>query len=194
MLSEQGTSERIDVRLSAVLERMDLTSGAAYNIWGSQDEFQNDLAAELATNFAWAGPDLMETSIDVTADPIDELRRLADQYFDAFTSSETYFMTLRFWGVKEPSNRLSTAIRDGYALNREAWADFYGLGIEFAGRRFRSPFTIDDLVAAITATTEGCAIRHRFEPDPLRLAEDRHLYSEILVAVLLHFTEPIPTD
>ena len=190
MLLEQGTSERIDLRLSTVLERMDLTSGAAYNIWTNQDEFQRDLAMELARNYEWAGPRPTELSIDLDADdPTDELRRLADRYFDAFTGADEFFMTLRFWGTKQPSEELVNAIREGYELNRTAWTEVYQAGLEWSGRRMRPPFTIDDLVVALAAVVEGCALRHRFEPESVEVGGERHLHSEMVVAVLRHFTE-----
>lgn len=194
MMIDDGASEQIDLRLSNVLEHMGLTSGAAYNIWSSQGDFQYDLAHHLISRYSWAGPDQNDIKFEPDADPTDEIRRLAELYLDSLTDDTQFFLTLRFWGVKDPSAELIAAVKDGYANNRDLWQFFYGAGFQWAGLRIRDGYTLDDFMVMATMVTEGAALRHRFEPDRLRSADGSNLYSEALVALVGHFTEPIPAD
>lgn len=188
---DDGATEQIDLRLSAVLEHMGLTSGAAYNIWPSQSDFQHDLAHHLIQNYAWAGPDRIGIKVDFDAEPTEEIRRLAELYLESLTDETQFYLTLRFWGIKDPSSELRGSIQASYAANHDLWRLFYQVGFEWAGLRMRHGYTLDDFVVMATMVTEGAALRHRFEPERVRGADNRNLYSEVLVAMVTHFTEPV---
>jgi len=192
MMIDDGAPEQVHLRLSNVLQHMGLTSGAAYNIWSSQGDFQHDLAHHLISEYSWAGPDQNEVKLDFDADPTDEIRRLAELYLDSLTNDTQFYLTLRFWGVKDPSAELIASVKDGYANNHDLWRFFYSLGFQWAGLRIRDGYTIDDFVVMATLVTEGAALRHRFEPERLRTADGSNLYSEALVALVGHFTERAP--
>ena len=191
MMVDDGAAEQIDLRLSSVLEHMGLTSGAAYNIWPTQQAFQRDLAHHLIGEYSWAGPDHNEIKFDPTAEPTDEVRRLARLYLESFTDDTQFYLALRFWGVKDPSAALQEAVRAGYSVNHEQWRLFYLFGFDWAGLRIRDGYSLDDFVVMATMVTEGAALRHRFEPERLRSDHGRDLYGEVLVALVAHFTEPI---
>jgi hypothetical protein len=194
MMIDDGASEQVDLRLSNVLDHMGLTSGAAYNIWASQGDFQYDLAHHLISEYSWAGPDQSEVKLDFDADPTDEIRRLAELYLDSLTDDTQFYLTLRFWGVKDPSAELIASVKDGYANNHDLWGFFYRVGFQWAGLRIRDGYTLDDFVVMASMVTEGAALRHRFEPERLRGADGSNLYSEALVALVGHFAEPVPVD
>jgi hypothetical protein len=190
MIDSDGIPERVDLRLSSVLGRMGLTTGAAYNIWANQEEFQRDLGLALLSDLSWAGPEVNAIDFEPRDnDPEAELKRLAKLYFKALTSRERYFVALQFWGVRQPSADLQDAILQGFRSNEERWAQFYSLGLDWAGLQLRSPFTMAEFANAVAMVTEGAAIRHRFDPEAL----ESDLYSEMLVAILRHFTEAKPT-
>ncbi len=191
MMIDDGATEQIDLRLSSVLDQMGLTSGAAYNIWASQRDFQHDLAHHLVREYSWAGPDRTDTKLDFDAEPTDEIRRLAELYLESLTDETQYYLTLRFWGVKHPSAELRDSVKKGYAGNHSQWRVFYHVGFDWAGLRMRNGYTMDDFVVMATMITEGAALRHRFEPERLRGADGRSLYSEALVALVEYFTEPV---
>ncbi len=191
MMIDDGATEQIDLRLSNVLDFMGLTSGAAYNIWSSQSEFQHDLAHHLIRQYSWAGPDQNEIKIDFDAEPTDEIRRLAELYLDSLTDETQFYLTLRFWGVKHPSTEMLESIQSSYRSNHDLWRFFYQVGFEWAGRRMRPGYTLDDFVVMAMMATEGAALRHRFEPKALLDRDGRSLYSEMLVAMVEYFTIPV---
>ena len=191
IMVDDGATEQIDLRLSTVLDHMGLTSGAAYNIWSSQGEFRRDLAHHLLEEYSWAGPDHNEIKIDFDARPTDEIRRLAELYLWSLTDDTQFYLTLRFWGVKDPSEELQQSIQAGYAANHDLWRRFYRDGFDWAGLRLRDGYTLDDFVVMATMVTEGAALRHRFDPDGLRSCADRNLYCEVLVALVEQFTEAV---
>lgn len=194
MMIDDGATEQIDLRLSSVLDHMGLTSGAAYNIWASQGAFQQDLARHLVREYTWAGPDQNDIKIDFDAEPTDEIRRLAELYLDSLTDETQFYLTLKFWGVKNPSAELRESVTRSYAGNHDIWRFFYQMGFEWAGLRLRAGYTLDDFVIMATTITEGAALRHRFEPKRLRGADGRSLYGEALVALVEYFTEPAESD
>ncbi len=191
MMIDDGATEQIDLRLSSVLDHMGLTSGAAYNIWASQGDFQHDLAHHLLREYSWAGPDRNEIKVDFDADPTDEIRRLAELYLISLTDDTQFYLTLRFWGVKHPSAALLASVKHGYASNHDLWRFFYHVGFEWAGFRMRDGYTLDDFVTMATMITEGAALRHRFEPERLFGSGGNNLYSEALVALVTYFTESV---
>lgn len=194
MMIDDGATEQVDLRLSTVLDAMGLTSGAAYNIWSSQGEFQRELAHHLVGEYSWAGPDQNEIKIDFDARPTDEIRRLAELYLDSLTDDTQFYLTLRFWGVKHPSAALLASVKDGYTNNHDLWRFFYSVGFQWAGLRIRDGYTLDDFVIMATMVTEGAALRHRFEPEALRSTAGHNLYSEALVALVKRFTEEVDVD
>ncbi len=191
MLIDDGATEQIDLRLSTVLDHMGLTSGAAYNIWASQAEFQHDLAHHVIGEYSWAGPDQNDIKIDFDAEPMDEIRRLAELYLDSLTDDTQFYLILKIWGVKNPSPELQASVRASYAANHDMWRFFYKVGFEWAGRRMRAGYSLDDFVVMATMVTEGAALRHRFEPERILSRDERNLFSEILVAMVERFTEPV---
>jgi AcrR family transcriptional regulator len=193
---EDGLPELLTVRLTDVLEELQLTTGAAYQIWASQQEFQKELLREVVSDFAFAGPQSLPNGGDLAADMSQEerIRKLGQAYFDYFTARSEFFVALQAWTVKDPSDQLTQSVRTGYSIVHNQFAQFFQFSLQRYGRRIREPFSIDDAMTLVTACTEGLALRHRFEPDAVITAGGTHLFSEALLAILERFTEPIEGD
>lgn len=167
MLLAKGLRQVIDIRLTDVLSNVGLTTGAAYNIWESQDDYRRDLAIFVAGNLQWSDELLEKALIDVAEEVTLEqwIKTAGDAYFEAFTTRFDYFIMLQFWGVKDPDEELVDAIREGYRIVHQRLVALFEATIEMYDLDLLSPYTVDDVAVAATAICEGLALRHRFEPD-----------------------------
>lgn len=205
LLTEAGPSEFLEVKLIDACKRAGYTTGAAYPIWKSQRGYQRDLAHYVAANFEWAGSSAIEVElleIVATSSGLEEtIRRAAPLYLHTVVTNEDFYIALRFCSVREPSEELSSALLKGYEIVHTSFVELFSGVLELYQRRVRAPFTVDQVTAAITGLTEGLALRHRIEPDmvtPTFAVEDHEhrstLYAEALLAIAIHFTEPIPPE
>jgi AcrR family transcriptional regulator len=200
LLIERGLPEALPVRLADVVERAGHTTGAAYQIWESQQDFQEELALYVAQTFEWATP-TESLSDDTDLPPMDELSfaeavaTTGRRYFETFVAKEDLYVAIYLWSVRNRTQKLNTAIAKGYDTVHDESVALFEAFLELHHRRIRPPYTIDDLAVAVTGVTEGLALRHRIQPGRIRThirreGEPWHLYSVVLQALLDHFTEP----
>jgi AcrR family transcriptional regulator len=199
LLMERGYPQAIPIRLAEVVDRAGHTTGAAYQIWDNQREYQEDLALYVARTFQWAAPNASLGDDDLPA--MDELTfeeavSLAGRrYFETFVAREDFYIAIRLYSVRNRSQKLNTAIANGYDTVHDDLVALFEAFLRFHRRRLRDPYTIDDLAVAITGITEGLALRHRVQPGRIRSHIRRdgqpwHLYSTVLLALLEHYSEP----
>ncbi|MEM9611696.1 MAG: hypothetical protein AAGA59_02050 [Actinomycetota bacterium] len=182
----------MDVKLADAVEAVGLTTGSAYKIWQSQDEFQRDVALHLAATFDWARISAVLPSL--TGDPESwNAWSVANEYFVKFTESTDFFVALQLWGVMDASEELTDSIRSGYAEVTADTKQIVELYLKLNDRTIRSPFTLTDASVALTIATEGAAIRHRFDPEALVSSEPKSFsrYVDVVKAILLFYTEPL---
>lgn len=192
LLVADGLRQVIDIRLTDVLELVGLTTGAAYNIWDSQDEYRTELATYVAKNLEWADDRLLRDSLaNMPTDvPLEEwITASGNAYFEAFVARWDYFILLQFWGVKNPDEELVAAIREGYDMVHQRLVFLFQVTVEMYDLKIEDPYTVDDMAVAATAICEGLAIRHRFEPDRVTTAAGP-LFSDLM----LRFFGSLTTD
>lgn len=204
MMLDKGKESPVDIRLLDVVREEGLTTGAAYQIWASQDEFRRDVAIYVASNFEWATPRLIIDQVkELVADdaPREERIRVAGRlYFEAFSRNREYLTVLQLFAVREPSSELTEALRHGYDIVHDGFAHLVESLLAMEGKRVRAPYTIDDLAVLATALTEGLTLRVSVQPDRVRTVvhhdpdgdREWHIYSAALFALSEQFTEDIP--
>ena len=173
LIVERGLRDTIDIRLTEVLARAGLTTGAAYNIWSTQDDYRRDLALYVAETMEWADDRLLGAAVDSLHPdvPLDEWIPLAcDFYFDAFVSRWDYYILLQFWGIKDPGDDLVAAINQGYEVVHDRFRILFQRALDVHAMEMIDDLTIDDLCVMATAICEGLALRHRFQPERLQTA------------------------
>lgn len=188
LLIANGYPETLNVKLIDVLKAHDLTTGAGYNIWENQGAFQTDLALYVAREYSWATIDVLTGDLP-EASPLELIKIVAVRYFTAFANQQEFYVALRHWGVKEPSRELRAAIRHGYDITHENLRSFIETGLMALGRRMRADLDIEDFLTAMTASTEGFALRHRYATKK-RASDLPDLYADSLLGLMYHFTEP----
>lgn len=203
-LLANGRANPVDIRLSDVLRNEGLTTGAAYQIWQSQDEFRRDVALHLASEFEWATTDVVGERVAemVAAGATREecLEAAARLYFEHFVANDEYYIVLQLFSVNDPSPELTAALRRGYDLVHQSFLVYLERSFLAQGRRVLAPFELDDLAVLAAALTEGLALRHRVQPERIRtdIGADEsgeggwHLFSSGLEALSERFTELVP--
>jgi len=195
ILVERGLPATLDLRLAEVVESVGLSTGAAYNIWKSQTEFRQDLSLHLASSFQWADTTAVAQAIatlgpDTTmADWVDVV---CEAYFPHFVANQSFFLVLHFWGVREPDPALRDAIIQGYETLHAEFEFLYTATIRRYGLEVVPPFTISDLTTMITASIEGLALRHRFQPDRIE-NNGQHLFNAMLQMIATVYLKPTNT-
>ena len=190
----KGLPEAIDVKLKDVLAEVGLTTGAAYQVWPKQADFQRELALYIAANYEFADPAAAidaVSALDVeSSTPHDWVIAVSNAYFPAFVAHQQFFMALQFWGVADPRAELRDAIEAGYDQTHATFVAFYNHALDTYGLRVVEPYTVDDLAVMVTGATEGLALRHRFQPDRLQTAA-HHVLTATTLAIVDSYLEPV---
>jgi hypothetical protein len=194
MLHEHGLPERLDVKLSAVVEEVGLTTGAAYNIWPTQDDYQHDLARHVVETFSWSIEAVEGQFLDAAAaggDLTDVIRSVALAYYELIVNEPDFYVSLHFWASRKVEPELADAIRRRYSRLQSGLVSFFVTALAKYGLGIGPQHSIEDIVVAVTSLTEGMAIRARFDEAPLR---DGEVYAATLQALFERYAEPLPSD
>lgn len=173
MLFERGAAVGVQhIRLQDVLRRVGLTTGAAYRIWADQTEYQRDLAVA-AVRLRISAPTSEATAVveqliadDVTPDEL--IRIVAAGQMELLERFRTHpvapeaevfvtVLTLRMTGAAWPELAAASAERHSESVSE--FAELYQRVLDEMGYRMRTPYTVHDFAEAMTALTEGFAVR-----------------------------------
>jgi hypothetical protein len=175
-----------------------ITTGAIYQLWPTQAEFQSELLFHIAELDAVLVPDREDVTESAAAyatagKPVGEaLHATIERAFAYTRENPVYYVFLSFY-IRSGNPRVRQALHQSYAsfapAAREAWQamlDAYQLKI-------RAPHTIDDLATAMTALIEGFALRWVADPASTRPPageQDWSLVSTTALKLFEQFTEP----
>lgn len=181
-------------------DSLPITTGAIYQVWPSQADFQADLLFHIAEVDAVVTPDAGSVDEQIRRARADRtpaaeiVRDNIEESFAATISSAATYIVFSFYALAA-NPRVRAALKRSYdefaaEVDRRWQALLTGFGL-----RVRAPYTIDDLATAITATLEGFAMRSRVDPDRLRDPFGEagwSLVSRTVAAIFTQFTEPVP--
>ena len=204
MLHEEGPAAGVmHIRLSEVVNRAGLTTGAAYRLWNDQRDFHDDLAIAA---LQWRDRSLMSKTLHAIAPVLQaggtleqviragaeaNLQRLPDDVGIVIT------LALRASAYNHPELRKAAAERQ--KDTGSSFSELYGEMMHSYGRRMKMPFTLEHLVASFTALVEGFGVQaaageeHPWvvlqEPDPAAGVRTT-LLGVCLLALIDVLTEP----
>ena len=207
LLHERGPSTTVShIRLSSVLRRAGLTTGAAYRIWGDQDGYHRELALE-ALRYRQLGSTQRTLAAVVPAMvesvPWQEvIRRGAEPNLRSYPEDIAFLTSL---AIRASSYGDPDLLEAGHERHREALAaygELYAAVLGWSGRRMRAGFRLSDLAAALAAASEGFGLQNAagVPHEHLRLDAlgrtagdvDWSLLAVTTVALCEHMTEPDP--
>lgn len=163
-----------------------MTTGAAYNIWPSQLDFQLELTAHVLEATATPGMERVRgAALSALAQQLPWQQVLAETIEVDFRESfaePAMFLMIGLEALMAPQD---LAASEGPAKERYVaqTGELLSAILAYSGRRLRRGRVIDDLVWAIEALESGYLLRMRVDPDvPLRPSADG--YSALAAAAI----------
>lgn len=194
------------VRMQAVVDAADVTSGAFYSNWGDLAEFQRDLLRYGFTQARSAHSEKIRGSImgDLIGPngpqiPLSELvHRYAREDREALASDPSFRLWVALWARHAADVDVVELIRAGYAEIDARWSELYRHLLRAYGRKLRKPFTERDLSVMLTALLEGLVLRGAVDSTVAEVTNGREvresdrwdLFSTMILALLPLITQP----
>lgn len=176
-----------------------MTTGAAYNIWPGQAEFQADLLARVLDEAATPGIERVRAAtLNGLARKLPWRTVLAQtievDYRESF-AEPSMFLMIGLAALAAPGDVAAGELRANERYVRET-GELLGAITRYAGRRLRASRSIEDLVWAIEALEVGYLLRMRVGPEvPLRPDEEGvSALAAAAAGIVEAFTEPDDTS
>jgi hypothetical protein len=147
-----------------------ITTGAIYQVWGSQAEFQADLLFHIAELDATFEPIIEEVRQIAVAgiaarDPLSQtLARMISRSFQHTRSSPVFYVALSFYR-HSANDRVRQVLRHGQASFVAAIRPVWQLLLDGYDLRMRDPYTVDHLATVVGTLIEGFALQWVRDPD-----------------------------
>jgi len=175
-----------------------ITTGAIYQQWPSQAEFQIDLLFHIAELQATLVPGLAESMVQFRQAASEDLpletllMRLMGEVHRHYREDPLFRVELSFL-LGAGDERLRSAIAHRQATFYETADQAWQALLDTYGRRIRERFAIRDLTRAMAAQVVGSVVVWFSDPgildDPLG-DEEASLMSRVMVAIFDRLTEP----
>lgn len=177
MLHERGPSAAVaHIRLSTVLRRAGMTTGAAYRIWSDQDAYQRELAVHALEYRDRASNELTVQAVL----PVlmrggswqDAVRAGSEVNLHPFPEHLPFLtmLAVRASGYGDPE--ISAASHRRHAEAVSAHGELYAAVLAWSRRRMRAGFELVDLTTALAAISEGFGLQRASGIDHRRLRLD----------------------
>jgi hypothetical protein len=175
-----------------------ITTGAIYQVWPTQAEFQADLLFYIAELDAAPGPVIDEVAGMVAA-AVAEGRPLADtltttigRSFEHTRGSAIFYASLGFY-LRSGNARVREVLGHGDDAFATAIRPVYQAILDGYRLRMRAPYTHDDLAVSVGATIEGFVLQWKRQPE--RTADpfgrpDSSLPVRVVQMIFDQMTEP----
>lgn len=193
VLMRDGLPSGFNVKLTDVVSEANRTTGAAYQIWATQDEFRLELATHAARHVSYADADIVEAALVIAlgadADLWSVVEMTGRAYFEHLVSQPEFYVSLHFWATADnlPAE-VAAAVQESYGLVQGAFESFFAAVLDHFDIAFVEPHTIADLTLAATAITEGAALRHRFAASDAARVNIADVYISLLTSILATMT------
>jgi hypothetical protein len=154
-----------------------VTTGAIYQVWPSQSDFQADLLFYIAELYASSDsvvdelPPMIASAAASGQPAAEALRLIIARSFEYTRSSALFYTSLCFYKhsaderVGQAMRRCTEAFVEGIRPVWQQLLDAYGLQV-------RSPYTVDNLAIAVGALIEGLSLAWVSSPE---LTDDPHV-------------------
>jgi len=168
---EHPIGEPLDhVRVGDIAERLDLTIGAVYHYWDSQDDYRDDLidlllAPESFPAATQAGAEMAAVVDDGTAfeDVVHLVATTAFRDLADHPERERLTLVLQCYGDEEIDARLAEWSREATAR----WSALIGEHLPRHGLEPRPPFDLEAIAVTLMGLAQGLDLRRGIDPGPV---------------------------
>ena len=177
-----------------------ITTGAIYQVWPTQAEFQADLLFYIGELDAAYEPAIAAVAEIVAAgvaagQPAEQtLAQLVGWSYERTRESPTFYVSLGFF-LSSGNARVREVLAHGDQAFTTAIRPVWLALLDGYGLRMRAPYAVEDLAVSVSALLEGFALQWKRQParteDPL--GEDGwSLAARLTVMMFTQLTEPVP--
>jgi hypothetical protein len=175
------------------LERGAVTTGAIYQFWSTQAAFQADLMVHVLTEEPLPQSDrLAARTLELIAQggPVEEiLSELALTAYRIARANEVYDLSLLFVPYSG-FPRVGDALRASYEEQARSARPIYQALLMAGGLRVQAPWTLDDMMSAISSLHDGYRIQDRVGSVDGGSEDGEGVLAAATVAIFRAFTEP----
>jgi len=169
-----------------------MTTGAAYNIWPSQEEFQQALLDKILLDAATPEIDRVKAELDSGLleglDWRELVKRCFGVDFEVSYQAPTMFLMIGMTALTPPQ-RLSTLNKESNDRYLTETGAILQRILEHGGRQMAPGLTVDDLVWAIEAIESGYMLRRRAEGAVTdRMVNGTTVVQSVILAIVEEFT------
>lgn len=200
MVLDAPSADLLDhIRLSDVARRADVSTGALYHYWESQDDYRAELLGQILSPAPYSLQTSIETQVREAAAggiSLHELvRAVCAANTDQFFGNADFRLQIALWlnADEDVSSRLAAQ----YEAVAQEWIEFYRIVFDVYGLRLRVPFTYPGLAAMLTALLEGLMLRVAVDSTAANLETtpavdgEWDLFACTVLALLPGVTEPV---
>lgn len=174
-------------------DRGAITTGAIYQFWPNQAAFQADLMVYLLTEEPLPAEErLAARTLELIAagGPIDDImRELAIMAYRIARSTDIYDLSLLFVPYSKLP-RVGEALRKSYRDQARSSRPIYQALLMAGGLQVREPWTLDDMMSAISALHDGLRIQEHASAVDGGTEHGEAVVGQATVALFRTFTEP----
>lgn len=175
-----------------------ITTGAIYQVWPTQAEFQADLVLYIGELDAAYGPAIQAVAEIVAAgvaggQPAEQtLAQLVGWSYERTRESPTFYVALGFF-LRSGNARVREVLAHGDQAFTSAIRPVWQAMLDGYGLRMRAPYTVEDLAVSVSTLIEGFALQWKRQPertaDPHR-EDGWSLAARLAVMLFTQLTEP----
>lgn len=185
------------VKLADVADRCGVTKGALYHLWGSQEQYWNDLLSYLVrtnTLFGVTGITAAIAELFQGDEPPPTVREFANAVFDSLSTSQSLVHSVSLFSYladQEVHDSFVTEFEGSIALITPILESL----ISQTNRKLIEPHSMLELVVALSALLQGFCLQRRLgEERTADLANQDEgrltLFAAGVEALILSYTEP----
>ncbi|HEY0903068.1 MAG TPA: hypothetical protein VGE14_04190 [Marmoricola sp.] len=176
-------------------DRGAITTGAIYQFWSSQAAFQADLMVHVLTEEPLPAEErLAARALELIAagGPIeDTFAELAIMAYRIARTTDLYDLSLLFVPYSRLP-RVGEALRTTYEEQARSSRPIYQALLRAGRLRIREPWTLEDMMSAVSALHDGYRIQEHASVVDGGSAHGESVVAQATVAIFRAFTEPAP--
>lgn len=178
------------VKAPTIARRANLTPGAFYYHWGTQDEYVQELLDHcLVDERVAAGEKSRERVAELEAEgaSFDQIALEAGRLdLEATTEDPMLRVQMALWAKHGQDPRMAQLLRKLYTSLDAARSPVYERLLADSGLEPRKPFTLDQITVVLDALLDGLALRRATDPDSVPAA----LFGSVTQALIPAMTAP----